>query len=168
MQVLKFQHSQGAARQLGNVNLELRDVLTSSKHPLRIRTSDVVEVVRLDEKKFQYLYAEGDALLHMMNPDTFEQITVDRSIFGEASKFLLEGSEVTLEFHEGTPISGSLPPQVPLTVTMAAPSMKGEAVTLQFKKATVETGADVQVPPFVVTGDTILVDTTTGEFVKRV
>ena len=141
--------------------------MTSAKHPMRIRTNDIVEVVRLDQRTFQFLYGEGDAVVHVMDPETFEQMTINRSLFGSAARFLQEGCKVTLEFHDGNPISGFLQPQIGLKVIEAEPSMKGEAVTAQFKRAVVETGATVQVPPFVASGDIIVIDTVTGEFVKR-
>ena len=166
MQVLKYAHSQ-TGRQLGNIQLQLRDVITRAKHPLRLRPSDMVDVVRLEERTFQFLYQEGDDSLHCMDPKTYEQIVLQKDILGERGAFLVEGGDIVVSFHEGTPVSGELPPQVTLEVKEAAPHMRGESQAPQQKPAVVETGATVYVPSFVVAGDRIIVDTADGTFVKR-
>jgi elongation factor P len=103
MQVLKQTHAQGAARQLGNVQLELRDISNKSKHPLKLRPSDMVDVVRLDEKTYQFLYQEDD-VLHCMDPNSFEQVAVGRDLVAKTVLgFLAEGGDVILSFHEGSP-----------------------------------------------------------------
>lgn len=103
MQVLKQAHAQGTGRQLGNVQLELRDILNKSKHPLRLRPSDMVDVVRLDEKKYQFLYQE-DNVLHCMDPNSFEQVAVGKDLLDKtALSFLAEGGSVILSFHDGSP-----------------------------------------------------------------
>lgn len=166
MQVLKHSHSQ-TGRQLGNVQLELRDLASRAKRPLRLRPSETVDVVRLEERRFQFLYAEGDTM-HCMDPQSFEQVGVDRGVLAPgAAELLAEGADLTLAFHDGAPVSGSLPPQVTLKVVDAAPHIKGETQAPQYKPATLETGAAVSVPPFVVAGDSIIVDTADGSFVKR-
>jgi elongation factor P len=167
MQVLKQAHAQGTGRQLGNVQLELRDILTKSKHPLRLRPSDMVDVVRLDEKKFQFLYQEDD-VLHCMDPDTFEQVAVGKDLLERtAFGFLAEGGDVILSFHDGSAVGGALPPTVVLKVAEASPHLKGEAQAPQYKPAVLETGVTISVPPFVVAGDAVVVDTTEGKFMKR-
>jgi elongation factor P len=167
MQVLKQSHAQGTGRQLGNVQLELRDILTKSKHPLKLRPSDMVDVVRLDEKKFQFLYQEDD-VLHCMDPDSFEQVAVGKDLLEKAALgFLAEGGDVILSFHDGSAVSGALPPNVVLKVAEASPHLKGEAQAPQYKPAVLETGATISVPPFVVAGDRVIVDTAEGKFMKR-
>ena len=102
-----------------------------------------------------------------MDPESFEQVAVSKDIFGPAAGFLAEGGEVILNYHEGTIVSGGLPPTVTLKVAEASPHMKGEAQAPQYKPAVLETGATITVPPFVVAGDSVIVDTATGTFVKR-
>lgn len=102
-----------------------------------------------------------------MDPDTFEQVAVSKDIFGSAAGFLAEGGEVILSFHEGSIVSGGLPPTVTLKVIEASPHIKGEAQAPQYKPAVLETGTTVTVPSFVVAGDSIVVDTVAGAFVKR-
>ena len=146
MQVIKCSHTQGTARQLGNVQLELRDVLTRSKHPMRLRPGDAVFAVRLEDRPFQFLYQE-DAVLHCMDPQTFEQVAVERDLLGEAARFLKEGGALTLCFHDGAAVAGSLPSIVTLKVAEAAPHLKGETSAPQYQPAVLETGVKVQVPP---------------------
>jgi len=103
LQVLKQAHAQGTGRQLGNVQLELRDILNKSKHPLRLRPSDMVDVVRLDEKKYQFLYQEDD-VLHCMDPNSFDQVAFGKDLVEKtALGFLAEGGDVILSFHDGSP-----------------------------------------------------------------
>jgi len=168
MHVIKAAHTQGSGRQLGNVQLELRDAISRSKHPLRLRPGDPVTVVHLEDKKFQFLYHEGENM-HLMDPRSFEQVAIDRHVLGEqATAYLCEGGEVLLSFHEGIAVSATLPAAVTLKVMEAAPHVKGETAAPQYKPAVLETGATVSVPPFVNSGDSITVDTATGNFVKRV
>ena len=126
----------------------------------------MVDVVRLDEKKYQFLYQEDD-VLHCMDPASFEQVAVGREILGAALGFLAEGGDIILSFHDGSAVSGALPPTVVLKVAEASPHLKGEAQAPQYKPAVLETGATITVPPFVVAGDAVIVDTAEGKFVKR-
>jgi elongation factor P len=107
VQVIKFQHSQGAGRQLGFVLLQLRDLLAGTRQQLKLRPSDTLEVVRLEEKKYQVLYMEDD-MAHMMDLETFEQVAVEATeTFGtQAAAFLKEGMTCTLSFHSGAPVAG--------------------------------------------------------------
>jgi elongation factor P len=167
MQVLKQAHAHGTGRQLGNVQLELRDILTKSKHPLKLRPSDMVDVVRLDDKKYQFLYQEDD-VLHCMDPESFEQLSIDKDLLEKSALgFLAEGGDVILSFHDGSPVGGALPTTVVLKIAEASPHLKGEAQAPQYKPAVLETGATISVPPFVVAGDSVIVDTAEGKFVKR-
>ena len=102
-----------------------------------------------------------------MDPQSFEQVSVPRDIFGNSANYLVEGADVILSFHDSSPVSGSLPQTVVLKVAEAAPHFKGEAQAPQYKSAVLETGATISVPPFVVAGDSVVVDTAEGTFVKR-
>ncbi|KAL4429613.1 hypothetical protein ABPG77_008662 [Micractinium sp. CCAP 211/92] len=169
LQVVSLQN-RAMGRQLGNVNFELRDIVTKSKHPAKFRPYDMVEHVRLEGRKYQCLYTEGSQV-HCMDPDTFEQLTVDRELFGEAADFLKEGLDVTLNFHVTTssdaPVTGEVPQHVTLAVVEAAPTMKGETAAPSYKRAVVEGGVEIQVPPFVQAGDMVVVETAERSFVRR-
>ncbi|KAL4458372.1 hypothetical protein ABPG75_013237 [Micractinium tetrahymenae] len=169
LQVVSLQN-RAMGRQLGNVNFELRDIVTKAKHPAKFRPYDMVEHVRLEGRKFQCLYTEGSQV-HCMDPDSFEQLTVDRELFGEAADFLKEGLDVTLNFHvttgTDTPVTGEVPQHVTLAVVEAAPTLKGETAAPSYKKAVVEGGIEIQVPPFVQAGDMVVVETAERSFVRR-
>ncbi|PRW59876.1 Elongation factor P [Chlorella sorokiniana] len=165
LQVVSLQN-RAMGRQLGNVNFELRDIITKAKHPAKFRPYDMVEYVRLEGRKFQCLYTEGSQV-HCMDPETYEQLAVDTDLFGEASDFLKEGLEVTLNFHKDEAVTGEVPGQMSLQVVEAAPTMKGETAAPSYKRAVVEGGIEIQVPPFVQAGDSVVVDTVERTFVRR-
>ncbi|KAL0052541.1 hypothetical protein WJX82_003609 [Trebouxia sp. C0006] len=174
MQIQKYQHTQGSGRQLGNVQansdlmirLELRDLKSGSKHQQRCRSYDTVDVVRLDDRTYKYLYTEGSQL-HFMHPDTYEQETVDKELFGDMYDYFIEDMEAFLSFHEGEVVAGSLPQQVLLNVVSTDTVAKGNEKSPQYKPAVVGSGRKIMVPPFITTGEQILVDTREGTFVKR-
>jgi len=166
VQVLKHSYTQGTGRQLGNVQLDIKELLTGTKRPLRLRPSDMLSIVRLDERKFQFLYREG-SMLHCMDLSTFEQLAIESDVIGPSSSFLTEGGEITLEFHDGIPLSGFLPSTVTLQVAEVAPHAKGDTASPSYVPAQLESGTTVLVPPFVETGDMIVIDTHDGKFVKR-
>lgn len=105
--------------------------------------------------------------MHCMDPETFDQVAVPRDILGNAAAYLAEGGDLSLSFHDGVAVSGSLPATVTLRVAQAAPHLKGETAAPQYKAAVLETGAQISVPPFVVVDDRVVVDTLDGTFVKR-
>ncbi|KAK9811306.1 hypothetical protein WJX72_001490 [[Myrmecia] bisecta] len=166
LQVTKFQHTQGSGRQLGNVQLELRDLKLGSKHLERKRPYDMVEVARLEAKPFQFLYTDGSQL-HLMDPQTFEQEAVDGSLFGEQAVYLKEGCVVSLNFHNGRPVSGELPQIMTMSVQQAEPYAKGDSSSATYKAAVLETGAKMMVPAHIVQGEQIVIDTTLHTFVRR-
>jgi translation elongation factor P len=166
MQVIKMSHTQGVGRQLGNVQLELRDMMSRAKRPLRVRPSDTVDVVRLDERSFQYLYREGN-LLYCMDPQSFDQVTVDADTIGPVASYLKEGGDLTLAFNDGNVVAAYLAPTVTLKVAEAAPHLKGDTASPQYVSVVLETGASASVPPYVRAGDLVVLSTTDGAFVKR-
>ncbi|PSC68390.1 Elongation factor P [Micractinium conductrix] len=167
LQVVSMQN-RAMGRQLGNVNFELRDIITKSKHPAKFRPSDMVEYVRLEGRPYQCLYTEGTQV-HCMDPETYEQLAVEREVFGGGADFLAEGLEVILNFHAGNdaPVTGEVPNHVTLGVVEAAPTMKGETAAPSYKRAVCAGGIEVQVPPFVQTGDRVVVETSERAFVRR-
>ena len=165
VRVTKYSYTQGQGRQLGSVLVEAKDVSTHANVPLRFKTKDMVDVVRMEEKRYQYLYREEDRL-HFMHPESFEQVIVDVGML-DAADLLREGDEALLEFYENTLISVSLPQTVSLVVAEAAPHMKNATAAPQYKKVRLETGAEITAPAYIKVGDTCIVDTSTREFVKR-
>jgi elongation factor P len=115
----------------------------------------------------QYLYAD-DAGLVFMDTESYEQITLPRELAGDAARFLKEGQTVSVLQHEGNVLGVDLPTTVDLTVTETEPGLQGDRSSAGTKPATLETGAVVQVPLFITTGEAIRVDTRTGSYVTRV
>lgn len=150
MQIQKYQHTQGSGRQLGNVQLELRDLKAGAKHQQRCRSYDTLEVVRLDDRNYKFLYAEGSQL-HFMDPETYEQESVDQQLFGGLHDYFVEDMPATLSSHEGQVVAGSLPQHVTLDV-VTDPVAKGDEKSPQYKPAVVGAGRQIMVPPFISTG----------------
>lgn len=166
VRVTKCSHVQGAARQLGNVQIESKDLATNAKVPLKYKTKDVVDVVRLEERMHQYLYEEK-GLLHFMDSQ-FNQVSIQKDNASCHLDLLKEGDDVKLEFHGNTLISVSLPLTVSLVVSDAPPNIKNATQQPQYKPIVLETGARILAPPYIKKGDTVLVDTITREFLKRI
>ena len=127
-----------------------------------------IEVIRIENRKYQFLYAEGNDY-HLMNLDDYEQIMLQKE-FIENVEFLKEGENVNVLFHadKGLPLSATLPAHVTLEITKTEPGVKGNTATNTFKPATTESGADIQVPLFINEGDKIKIDTVKGAYLERV
>ena len=129
--------------------VELKNAIDGTKLNERFRSSETVERVRLEQKDYQFLYAEGD-MLTFMDIDTYDQIQIRRASFlEERAAFLQDGMKVTVESHEGRPIGVALPDQVTLEVVEADPVVKGQTAASSYKPAKLENGVRILVPPFV-------------------
>jgi elongation factor P len=146
--------------------VELKNLIDNSKLNERFRSAETVEKIRLEQKDYQYLY-EVDGMLTFMDTTTYEQIELQTEFVGERAAFLQDGMEVTVESHEGRPLGISLPDHVTLEITDTEPVVKGQTATSSYKPAMMENGVRVMVPPFVNTGDKIVVDTNEVTYVKR-
>ena len=151
----------------GFVQCRLRNVRSGTLIDHKFRSEDSVERATLDSRRMQFLYADGDAY-HFMDTETFEQIRLTRDTLGDAVKYLLPDSIITVELFEEAPVGISLPLTVDLAVVETAPAIKGATASAQLKPAQLETGLVVQVPPFVANGDRIRVNTESGEYQARV
>ncbi|MGH7813698.1 MAG: elongation factor P [Candidatus Binataceae bacterium] len=150
----------------GMVQTKLRNIKSGSQTENRFRSEDRVERVILSQQRMQFLYQEGDDY-HFMNTETFDQITIPKEMIEDVAGFLTPNLEVEVEFYETAPLNVTLPKSVSLKVTRTDPGMKSAAVTNTLKPATVETGMVVQVPHFVIEGDTITINTETREYLSR-
>ncbi len=146
--------------------VELKNLVDGTKLNERFRASETVERARLEQKKHQYLYAEGD-MLTFMDMESYDQISLPADFIGERAAFLQDGMTVVVESHEGKPIGVSLPDQVTLEVVEAEPVVKGQTAASSNKPAVLENGMRVMVPPFVQTGERIVVDTNELTYVRR-
>ncbi|RRA94811.1 elongation factor P [Paenimyroides viscosum] len=127
-----------------------------------------IDVVRVETHTFQYLYNEGNDY-HFMNNETFEQITLEKNIL-DAPGLLKEGTNVMVQINAETesPLSVDMPASIVLEVTYTEPGVKGNTATNATKPATVETGAQVNVPLFINEGDKIKIDTASASYIERI
>ena len=147
--------------------VELKNLIDGRKLNDRFRSSDTVEKVTLEQKDFQYLYEQGEALV-FMDQNTYEQIELQKDFVGEDQiRFLHDGMVVTLEFHEERPIGIELPESVVLEVTETEPTVKGQTASSSYKPAKASNGMRIMIPPYMSEGERILVSTETGEYMRR-
>ena len=150
------------------VRTMLKNMRTGKVLDNTFRSGESVEIVRVERRKYQYLYRESTGLVVMDN-DTYEQMTIDENLIGEGNKFIKEGDEIELLLDDTDKvINAEIAIFAFLTVTETEPGYKGDTATNVLKPATLETGAQVQVPIFVNEGDKLKIDTRTGEYVERV
>lgn len=146
--------------------VELKNLVDGTKLNERFRSSETVERVRLEQKDYQYLYADGD-MLTFMDSETYDQIQLPTEFVGDRAAYLQDGMIVTVESFEGRPLTVSLPEQVTLEITETEPTVKGQTAASSYKPAILENGLRVMVPPFVTTGERIVVDTNESTYVRR-
>ncbi len=146
--------------------VELKDVRDGTKLNERFRSAESVERVRLDEREYQFLYAEGDHLT-LMDTATYDQITLARAMVGEQAAFLQDGVVITVLSYEGEPITVSLPDTVVLEVTETEAVVKGQTAAGSFKPATLENGVRVMVPSHIEAGVRVVVNTVDGSYRER-
>ena len=165
-QVLKTQHVKpgkgGAFAQV-----EMKSVNKNTKLNERFRSSETVEKASLEETNYNYLY-EDDSCYFFMEPKSFEQIEIKKSIIGEKGKLLTENLEVSVSFYNDAPISIDLPNQVTCRIETTDATIKGQTVSSSYKPATLDNGLDIQVPPFIESGDKVIIDTRNLEYVKKI
>jgi elongation factor P len=145
----------------------LKNMLTGSQFERTFRSVDTFEPADLQEKKMQYLYKEGEKYCFMDN-QSYEQIFLTDKQIGDAKNFLIDNIEVEILMFEDKPLEVSLPNFVDLVVTQADPWAKGDSVSGNTKPVVLQTGYQLQVPPFIEQGEKIRIDTRTGQYLTRV
>jgi len=165
-QVLKTQHVKpgkgGAFAQV-----EMKSVNRNTKLNERFRSSESVEKASVEETKFNYLY-EDEVDYYFMDPKSYEQINIKKESVGEKGRMLTENLEVSISFYDEKPLAVELPNQVTCTIETTDAALKGQTVSSSYKPATLDNGINIQVPPFIESGDKIIVDTRTMEYIKKV
>ena len=164
--VLKTQHVKPGKGGAFN-QVELKSVTKGTKLNERFRSSETVEKSELDEKKFNFLYSDEKSC-HFMDQINFEQIEINKNLLGEKKKLLVENMEVSVNFHEDQAISIDLPTSVELTIENTDAAIKGQTASSSYKPATLKNGIKIMVPPFINSGDKIILDTRTLEYVKKI
>jgi elongation factor P len=163
--VVDFQHvkpGKGGAF----VRTKLKNVLSGKVVDRTFNAGVRVEQASVDRREMQYLYREGDDFVFMDTQD-YDQPRISAATVGDAANYLLEEQNVTVAFNEGVPLYVELPAAVELTVSQTDPGLQGDRSTGGTKPATLETGAQIQVPLFITTGEKIKVDTRTGQYLGR-
>ena len=148
------------------VNVKLKNLITGAVIPKTFKGQDKIEPAEVSNQTVQYLYNDGTTYF-FMNPESFEQFELPADLIDEASGFLKEGENLTLQFFGERVINVELPKNIYLEVTYAEDVVKGDTTSSVLKDATLETGVTVKVPAFIKVGDIISVDTSTGEYRER-
>ena len=164
--VLKTQHVKPGKGGAFN-QVELKSMKKGIKLNERFRSSDSIERAVLDEKKFSFLYKD-ESNSHFMDQTNFEQITINKTILGEKNKLLKENMEVIVQFYEDQALSVDLPAHIELMIEVTDAAIKGQTASSSYKPATLENGIKITVPPFINSGDKIILDTRTLNYVKKV
>ncbi len=147
--------------------VELKNLIDGRKLNERWRSEDKVEVITLDQKKFGFLYEQGDALV-FMDQTNYEQIELQKDFVGDDQvRFLHDGMIVSVEFHDERPIGISLPESVVLVVEETEPTVKNQTASSSYKPAKASNGMRIMIPPYMGEGERILVSTETGEYMRR-
>ena len=147
--------------------VKLKNVKTGTNVEKRFRSTEEVERVNLDRRPMEYLYSDASGAVFMDN-ETFEQQTIPAQTLGDSGKYIKPNTTITALVHDGNVINVELPPAVDLKVDHTPPGIKGATAHTQLKEATLETGLQTKVPPFITDGDVVRVNTETGEYISRV
>ena len=164
--IVNFQHvkpGKGGAF----VRTTLKNVLSGKVVDKTFNAGTKVDTATVDRREMTYLYADGSDFV-FMDSDTYDQITISGDVVGDAARYLLDNQTVLVAVHEGTPLYIELPTSVELVISHTDPGLQGDRSTGGTKPAVLETGAEIQVPLFVSTGEKVKVDTRDGRYLGRV
>ena len=164
-QAVKIKHTQ-PGKGGAYLQVELKGLTTHSKLNERFRSSESVEKVRLDMRPYQVLFIEGDTI-NLMDNESFEQIELPAELAGDAGQFLADAMTVHVESYEGRYLRLELPETVTLAIAETEPTVKGQTAASSFKPAQLENGVRVMVPPFVGTGESVIVNTADATYIRR-
>ena len=165
-QVLKTQHVKpgkgGAFAQV-----EMKSVNKNTKLNERFRSSETVEKASLEDVIYNYLYSDEEKFF-FMEPKSFEQIELKKNLVGEKGKLLTENLAVTVSFYNDNPISVELPKQITCRIETTDAALKGQTVSSSYKPAILNNGLNIQVPPFIESGDEVIIDSRNLEYIKKI
>jgi elongation factor P len=153
-------------RGTAQVRARLRNVKTGAIVEETFRPEQRFARARIDKRLMQYLYTDAGAY-HFMDNETYDQVALNRDQLGDAARYLKDGQQIGVLSYEGQPIGVEMPTSVNLSVTETEPGFKGDTATGSTKPAKLETGITIAVPLFVNQGDTIKVDTRSGQYMER-
>ena len=147
--------------------VEMKSLMKNTKLNERFRSSETIEKASLEETKYNFLYSDENDF-YFMNPNSFEQININKNIMGEKGKMLVENLEVLINFYNDKPLIINLPNQITCKVESTDAALKGQTVSSSYKPAKLDNGINIQVPPFIESGDIIIFDTRTMEYIKKI
>jgi len=162
---MKIQHTQ-PGKGGAYLQVELRNLRDGSKLNERFRSSETVTKARLEQKDHQFLFASDDMLTFMDN-NTYDQIELSEELVGEQAIYLQDGMTVKVEFFGEEALAVTLPEHVTLEISETEPTVKGQTAASSYKPAIMDNGVRIMVPPFCGTGEKVVVNTETSEYVKR-
>tara|TARA_B100000941_G_scaffold290230_1_gene271642 strand:- start:244 stop:804 length:561 start_codon:yes stop_codon:yes gene_type:complete len=165
-QVLKSQHVKpgkgGAFAQV-----EMKSLNKNTKLNERFRSSESVEKASLEDIVYNYLYSDEEKFF-FMEPKSFEQIELKKNLVGEKGKLLKENLAVTISFYNNNPVSVELPKQITCRIETTDAALKGQTVSSSYKPAILNNGLNIQVPPFIESGDEVIIDSRNLEYIKKI
>lgn len=164
--VVEYSHNK-PGRGKATIRVKLKDLRSGATLDKTFTSSDRVQDIRLDHHTVQYLYNDGE-LFHFMDQDTYEQPAIRREMLADIAPYLLEGMELKLTFYEQEPLDLDIPVAVEHRVETVDEAVRGDTANSISTRAVTETGLEVQVPAFIKAGDTIKIDTRSGEYITRV
>ena len=165
-EVLKTQHVKPGKGGAFN-QVEMKSVNKNTKLNERFRSSDSIEKATIDEEIYNFLY-EDENSYYFINQKSFEQINIKKNIVGNKGKLLIENLEVTISFYNENPLLVQLPNQIKCKIESTDVALKGQTVSSSYKPAVLKNGLKIQVPPFIENEDTIIVDSRTIEYIKKI
>ena len=149
------------------VQVRMRNLKTGNSFEHRFSSTESVERAILDTVPMEFLYSDAEGH-HLMNQETYDQITLSDEVLGEALHYMLPNTVLKVDFYESTPVGIELPQTVILEVVDTEPGLKGATASSSYKPATMETGLVINVPPFVESGSKIEIDTRENKYLRRV
>ena len=164
--VLEYDHHK-PGRGKATIRVDVRDLRTGTRLKKKFNSGDTVQDIRLTYRNAKYMYTDGE-MYYFMDVETYEQPALKADVLGDSAKFLTDEMEVKLTFYKEEPLDIDMPTAVEQVVVQADPSVKGDTATSVTKSVTTDTGLEVFVPNFVNVGDTIRIDTRSGEYITRV
>ena len=162
---VKIQHTQ-PGKGGAYLQVELKNLKNGTKLNERFRSAETVERVRLDEKDYQYLYADGD-MIECMDQESFEQASIPGTLFGDSLPFLQDSMIIKVISYEGDIVGVELPETVVMDIVEAEPVVKGQTASSSYKPAVLENGVRIMVPPHIESGTKVVVNTSDSTYVER-
>ena len=164
-QVLDCQYHRGQGKMGNFMHLKIKDVSTGRIHEIHLDPQQKIDDVDIERRHMKYLYEDTNGLC-FMDPESFEQVTVNAEAVGPGKEYLMEDTEVEIALHNGSPIYVNLPDKIILEVTSTAEPIKGETDSV-YKSAILSNGKEILVPQFIKNGDKVVVDVESGKYSER-